>query len=78
MSDIEKKDAAEKALDEIARVSGCPEWDYPGQVVRDVQALAAENAKLKEALIWCSGASDFAPEGRAREGWLRMCKPLIG
>lgn len=32
-------DAAEEALDEIARLCGCPEWHYPGQVVRDVQRL---------------------------------------
>lgn len=34
-------------------------------------------AALLEALIWCSGASDFKPDGIARAGWLKMCKPLI-
>lgn len=31
--------AAEHALDAIAKICGCPEWDYPGQLVRDVQTL---------------------------------------
>lgn len=30
---------AETALDNIAELCGCPEWDYPGQVVNDVRAL---------------------------------------
>lgn len=31
----------------------------------------------EDALIWCSGSYDFGPEGQAREGWLKLCKPLI-
>jgi len=39
-----QKDASEIALDQIAKLCGCPEWDYPGQVVRDVEcALRALN-----------------------------------
>lgn len=33
------KTAAEEALDEIAALCGCPEWEYPGQVIRDVRLL---------------------------------------
>jgi len=33
------KDAMEKAVDEIAALCGCPEWNYPGQLVRDVRHL---------------------------------------
>ena len=33
--------------------------------------------KLVEALQWCSGASVFAPGGKARRGWLKICAPLI-
>lgn len=33
--------AARNALDKIAELCGCPEWDYPGQLVRDVEALKA-------------------------------------
>jgi len=32
-------DAASDALDAIAKLCGCPKWDYPGQVVRDVEKL---------------------------------------
>lgn len=32
--------AADKAFNAIAKLCGCPEWDYPGQIVRDVQLLA--------------------------------------
>ena len=30
-----------------------------------------------EALIWCSGFADFAPEGQARKGWEKICQPLL-
>ena len=33
--------------------------------------------KLVEALQWCSGSSDFAPGGKARKGWLKICAPLL-
>lgn len=33
------KDAATEAFDKIAEICGCPQWDYPGQLVRDVQEL---------------------------------------
>lgn len=36
------KSAADLAFDEIAILCGCPEWDYPGQVVRDVQRVVNE------------------------------------
>lgn len=46
----ELKDEGETATanyDAIAAACGCPQWDYPGQVVRDVQTLAAELAAIK-------------------------------
>lgn len=33
--------------------------------------------KLQDALIWCSGSEDFQIGGKAREGWEKLCKPLI-
>lgn len=36
---VDGKDAATDALDKIAEIAGCQEWEYPGQVVRDVAAL---------------------------------------
>lgn len=32
-----EKSAAELTLDEIAVLCGCPQWEYPAQVVRDVK-----------------------------------------
>lgn len=47
-------------------------------VVEDVAALKADRdaleARLKlatEHIVWCGGADDFAPQGKAREGWLK-------
>jgi hypothetical protein len=32
---------------------------------------------LRDALIWCSGSADFNEGGIAREGWLKICAPLL-
>lgn len=56
----EEKSAAEEALDEIANACGCPEWDYPGQTVRDVTALASRERKMRAILE--------VPRGRLQAG----------
>lgn len=33
----DRRDAATQAFDAIAELCGCKEWEYPGQVVRDVE-----------------------------------------
>ena len=43
-------DASVKALDDIAALCGCDEWEYPGQVVRDVQFLRQEYDKIADLL----------------------------
>lgn len=43
-------DAAEQALNDIAATCGCSEWEYPGQVVRDVQQLQRERDAARQAL----------------------------
>lgn len=43
-------DGATDALDKIAKMCGCPQWDYPGQVVRDVECLHGYNARLVNVL----------------------------
>jgi hypothetical protein len=40
--------AAEKALDAIAAECGVAEWDYPGQVVRDVQQLKSTAVSVED------------------------------
>lgn len=41
--------AAVNALNAIASICGCPDWDYPGQLVRDVEALRTERDRLQRA-----------------------------
>ena len=36
-----------------------------------------EIAKYQDALIWCSGSEDFQVGGKAREGWEKICLPLL-
>lgn len=45
-----RDNAATRALDEIAALCGCAHWDYPAQVVRDVQELARKLAAVRLAV----------------------------
>ena len=54
-----QESAAEKALDDIAALCGCPEWDYPGQLVRDVRDL---KERLYVMQVEKSSASEY-PNG---------------
>lgn len=54
-----RNSAAEQALNEIAALCGCPEWEYPGQIVRDVKvALARARQEGVESAL-----RDKAPRG---------------
>ena len=41
--------AATNAFDAIAAACGCPEWDYPGQLVRDVEQVVRERDEALRA-----------------------------
>lgn len=43
----------------------------------DVVKLVARVVALEDALVWCSGSDDFAPGGKAREGFERIVLPLL-
>lgn len=45
---------------------------------RNLEEVESEIARLKDALIWCSGSADFGPGGQAEEGWNKVCRPLLG
>jgi hypothetical protein len=48
------EDASTPAFDEIAKLCGCQTWEYPGQVVRDVQHVVNERdalAKRRDELL---------------------------
>lgn len=47
------------------------------KTVARAEQLAAKCERLEEALIWCSGSADFNEGGIAREGWLKLCAPLL-
>lgn len=50
-----------------------------GQINFDVALVLARTlTQYKEALIWCSGSPDFAVDGSSREGWDKLCAPLLG
>ena len=51
--------------------------DAAHRFAKRVVELEAEVEKFREALIWCSGSSDFAPGGTARKGWVQICEPLL-
>lgn len=66
-------DASTPAFDEIAKLCGCPEWEYPGQVVRDVQNVVKA---LRAALAtWCP----HDPGGDGADGeTYALCKKALG
>ncbi|KKK73334.1 hypothetical protein LCGC14_2894880 [marine sediment metagenome] len=37
----------------------------------------ADYVALLDALRWCSGSPDFNEGGQAREGWIKLCNPLL-
>ncbi len=43
----------------------------------EANRLRAELAEAHEALIWCSGSNDFQEGGIARDGWLKLCAPIL-
>lgn len=49
--------------------------------LKKIPELLLEVARIVEdyrkALIWCSGSKDFGEGGIAREGWEKICEPLL-
>jgi len=72
------KEASEIALDEIAAACGCAEWDYPGQVTRDVLAelakLEAHRAILKGRTV---PPTEAEREAHCANGGLWRCVVTI-
>ena len=67
---------------EIARQKAAQAWCKPKTSNRIVDPYVAEAFaeiidEYREALIWCSGSEDFGRGGKAREGWVKICQPLI-
>ena len=52
--------------------------DFAWSIHEDAMAdLEAKLEELRQALLWCSGSADFNEGGVAREGWLKVCAPLL-
>lgn len=43
-------EATTSAFDDIAKACGCPEWEYPGQVARDVRGVVRERDAARSDL----------------------------
>lgn len=44
---------------------------------RLAEAFAEIIDEYREALVWCSGSVDFGPDGKAREGYDKIVRPLL-
>lgn len=69
-------------LSEFAQQKAAQAWCTDKTSHIDIDpALAIAFAEVideyREALIWCSGSADFGLTGEAREGWLKICEPLL-
>lgn len=64
------QDAVLTALDAIATICGFRDWEYPGQLVREVQTLSNDNNRLRDL------AEDY------RQKWLKVlskkCNKEVG
>ena len=54
------------------RIDGKGEWEANVHLIAAAPELLAACKALVDNLIWASGSSDFAPDGIAREGWLKV------
>lgn len=66
----------------IARGLAAQAWCDPRTSNRVMDPELAEVFAEKldqylEALRWCGGSADFGDGGQAREGWLKICDPLL-
>jgi len=71
-----------KKASEFARHKAAQLWcKFETEKIVMVPEVAEAMANLideyRDALIWCSGSSDFGAGGKARKGWLKICQPLI-
>ena len=58
-------------------MSQCCSMDYMKGYNAAIEKANARIAELEAALVWCGGSSDFCPGGIAREGWMKVCAPLL-
>ena len=69
-------------ISELARQKAAQAWRKPKtKKIKMIPELAEAFAKILdkyiEALTWCGGSTDFAPDGKAYKGWVKICTPLV-
>jgi len=84
---VEKKEAQDLQAQDLqptsfAREMAARAWCAPTtEKLTMIPELAEEFARILdayiEALIWCGGSADFGEGGQAREGWKKICEPLL-
>jgi hypothetical protein len=68
-----KEDPALELANGVGSFENIADWFLP----KIDELLKSQREVYKDALIWCSGSEDFQIEGKAREGWEKICLPLI-
>ena len=66
----------------ICPEEGDPWYEYTfrgeaGPGLYSITDMTRRIEDLEEALLWCSGSTDFNEGGVARKGWLKVCAPLL-
>lgn len=72
--DASEMDAATDAFGTIAELCGCPSWDYPGQVVRDVERLRSERDEARAAVVAMREAIIMRDADRKHVGEVESCR----
>jgi len=70
-------DMREKAAVDALRLVDGEERNREQNFLKIVSDYRTRIAELETALVWCGGSSDFCPGGIAREGWMKVCAPLL-
>jgi hypothetical protein len=84
---LRNKELVEVARDLVSDLEAVREWnrpksqdDFARAVIDSIVALRASATMIEElekALRWCGGSPDFAPGGKAHDGWNRICAPIL-
>ena len=54
------------------------EMKFAGKVGTELLKSCGERIEaLERALIWCSNTDDFQKGGNNRQGWIKICQPLL-
>jgi hypothetical protein len=82
MAEFDAEAVEEGFVSERARELAAQCWCDPKTSDRIMDHVLCEVVAKKfdqflEALQWCSGSEDFQIGGKAREGWEKLCVPLL-